>query len=131
MLSGVTPPEVAYPMLGLCSTGLLGMGLLLTGTRNVPTLLGAAVAVFAAGFAVVQAAANRPAVEWIIPAYALVFVGLAVWSPLLSGAMRVLNVFEREESWGRLLVGWVCVGTLILAPVGAIIAVVFVLAVRG
>ena len=127
MLSGGTSPSVAYPMLGLCCTGLLGMGLLLAGNQNVPTLMGSLLAVFAAGIALVEAVSNRPLEEWIIPTYALFFVGLAIWVTLLAGAMRVLNVFDREGSWGRLLVGWVCVGALILAPIGSLIAAALVL----
>ena len=130
MLGGATSPTIAYPMLGLCSTGLLGIGLLLAGNQNVPTLMGSIIAVFAAGVALVHAASNRPVEEWIIPTYVLILVCLAVSSALLHGAMSVLNIFERERSWGRLIVGWVCVCALVGIPFASMLIVVMALAGR-
>ena len=97
------------------------MGLLITGAKNAPAILGSMLSIVVVSFAMVQAAANHSVLEWVKPVYGLMLIVMPIWAALLHGIVRALDMLRREKLWSWLLIGSICAVILL----GAIMALLF------
>ena len=98
MFHGVLEPVVANSTYALCSTALIGLGLLRSRPRNLPVSVGTAIAVLAAAYALSQALSTHPdqRVPLMIAFGALVVGG---WTILMSFGGDFLNFTAANSGW--------------------------------
>ena len=71
--------HVAYSVWALCSTALVGLGTLRSKSRNLPTMLGTSIAIFAAIYVFFEVVSAHPD-QWIFLGWAFGMLGLMIWS---------------------------------------------------
>lgn len=119
-----TPPAFAYPMFALCSTGLVGLGLLRAKNLNIPAALGTAIAVLAAGHGLLHATETYPKEQWAMPLFFLAFASIHAWSILILFVVDMLGHFGKEKRWGWYVATIISLAAVVVVfPLGLIISV--------
>ena len=98
MFHGVLEPVVAGSVYALCSTALIGLGLLRSQSRNWPALLGTAIAILAAAYTLSQGLSTYPNQQ--VPLI-LAFASLAIggWTTLTSFGQAFWHFTAANSSW--------------------------------
>lgn len=98
MFHGVLEPVVAGSVYALCSTALIGLGLLRSQSRNLPALLGTTIAILAAAYTLSQVLSAYPNQQ--VPLI-LAFASLAIgaWTTLMSFGQDFWHFTMFNSSW--------------------------------
>ena len=107
LFKGEISQSIFYVISSFCATGFLGLGLLWSKSRNIPTILGTIIALFAAGFALFQVIQNYPTEEWIKPIWTLSMSAIGLWGSLVLATTRFVDTAAKEKSWIWWVVGWI------------------------
>lgn len=124
MVRGIILSDIAYPVFGLCSTALIGIGVIRAGKWNFPTLAGTLAAILTAGIILAQAIAGLPMEQWIIPAYLSYFALISIWSVVMIGSLPIMDALQREQSWGWYWLGTAGVIAWLMAPFAVLMFVI-------
>ena len=100
ILNGETTPAVGFPMLAICSTALVGIGMLRRGSFNVPAIFGTVVALSGAGLWLREALLQEliPG-AWERAVWGLFLVGMFALVALISTVSNILIELEKAKNW--------------------------------
>ena len=112
IFTGETSPTVGYPMLALCSSALVGLGMLRVNQINVPVLCGTIVAIGAAGIWLAEVLTSDLAEgTWERATWGLFLAGAFTAVAVISALSNLMMALEKGKHW----LWWVvCAGVMAL-----------------
>lgn len=121
-------PAVAYSAWAVCSTALIGIGVLRSKQRNSPTVLGTIIALLAAMYIFFQVASAHPD-QWIFLGWAFGIFSTMIWASLVHLGIAFSDRVDADANygWPWKIAGMIYVIIVFCTPFGLIL----LLAARG
>ena len=113
-------PAVAYSVWALCSTALIGVGILRSNHKNLPTVLGTIIAVLAATYVFFQVASAHPD-QWVFVGWAFGMFSMMIWAGLLHLGIAFFERAAAIYGWHWKIVGMVYMTIVLSIPFGLIL----------
>ena len=113
-------PAIANSAWALCSTGLIGLGILRSKCKNTPTMLGTIIAVTAATYIFFQVASAHPD-QWIFLGWAFGMFAIMLWAGLLHFGIEFSEHVVIMYGWPWRILGMIYVAVMLSVPFGLIL----------
>ena len=110
----------AHSAWGLCAIALIGLGILQSKHRNLPTVLGTMIAVLAATYIFFHVASAHPE-QWIFLGWAFGMFGMMIWTFLVLFGIDLSERAAALYGWPWRIVGMIWVMAVFCAPFGLVV----------
>ena len=120
LFRGWIDPTVAYSVWALCSTALMGVGILRSKHKNLPAVLGTIIAIFGATYAFSHVTSSYPD-QWLFVGWAFGMLSTMIWASLIQLGVALFERATDIYGWYWNIIGMLYMIVMFSIPFGLIL----------